>query len=218
MVTEQTSNDLDAGDIHIWRIDLAEHAADASQLLSADELERAQAIRSARERDRFIRARTAMRSILGDYLGISGSNLCFIQKEKGKPSLDYPGSYIEFNLSHCEDMALLAVTRHIPVGIDLEMIRARKSQLKIARRMFQEPIYKELQNMSPEQLATAFTRHWTELEARAKCEGNGIFSPVEGRSDITSSHFYPENGWVACVATKGADISTLELKHFLYRY
>ena len=115
-------------------------------------------------------------------------------------------------------MALLAVAKNIPLGIDLERIHARPSQLKIAQRMFPHAIYQELTELSADQLATSFFRHWTELEARAKCLGDGIFSCEKGRNDITTCHFSPQDGWIACIATKGVDISTLELKHFVYIY
>ncbi len=208
---------LHANSIHIWRIDLDGPTHDISSLLSADETKRAEGIKQAQTRDRFIHGRVAMRSILSGYLGVVGDKLTFIQHEKGKPAISPPYSDIEFNLSHCENMALLAVTKQIPIGIDLEFIRPRPSQLKIAQRMFPEPIYKELQKQPSDQFDTAFFRHWTELEARAKCAGDGIFAHDGWQANITSRHFYPQDGWMACVATQGTDISTLELKNFVYR-
>ncbi len=217
MVIEQTSSDLKDDSIHIWRIDLDGPTHDLYGLLSAKEIKRAQDRRQEIERKRFILAHGAMRSILGEYLGISGAELAFIHGEKGKPSLDHPKVNIKFNLTHCEDMALLAVADAIPVGIDLERIRSRPMQLKIAQRMFPPAIYQELLQLSADRLDATFFKHWTELEARAKCLGGGIFSADDARDCITISHFSPQDGWMACVAAKGLDVSTLELKHFLYR-
>jgi len=216
MTIEQTSNDLKTGSIHIWRIDMDGPVADLASLLSTVEIERAEAKQRAKERDRYILAHGAMRSILGDYLGLPGGELRFVQGEKGKPKLNHLGSTIEFNLSHCESMALLAVSNTAPVGIDLERVRTRPLQLKIAQRMFPETICKELEQLPPDQINEAFFKHWTELEARAKCVGEGIFSADKTLDKITTHHFSPQDGWMACVAAMGVDLSSQELKHFVY--
>jgi 4'-phosphopantetheinyl transferase len=202
--------------IHIWQIDLDGPVHSISSLLSADETARANELKQTQMQARFIRGRGAMRSILGDYLDTPGNELRLIREHNGKPSLAFPESDIEFNLTHCENMALLAVAINIPVGVDLERVRHKSEQLKIAQRMFSDAIYKELRQLPPKQLALEFFRHWTELEARTKCVGDGIFSRENERSDVTTQHFYPEDGWVACVATRGVDIATMELKHFVY--
>jgi 4'-phosphopantetheinyl transferase len=217
MVRRQTSNDLEASSVQIWRIDLDESFGDLATLLSTDENRRADDIKLEVERNRFIRARGALRSILGNYLDLPGSELDFVQGVKGKPTIFQAKTDIEFNLTHCEGMALLAVTKSTPVGIDLERIRTRPSQLKIAKRMFSEAVFCELKKLSPDQLDTAFFKQWTELEARAKCVGEGIFSHERIDDEITTRHFTPQDGWIACVATSGVDISEMELKHFLYK-
>jgi 4'-phosphopantetheinyl transferase len=217
MVTKQTLNDLGSDSIHIWRIDLDGPIGNLKDLLSMEEMERAQTKIAAKEQDRFVVARGSMRSILADYLGVAGEEIEFIHGEQGKPSVGYTSSNIEFNLTHCADMALLAVARATPVGIDLERIRTRPMQLKIARRMFSEEIFRELEQLPPEQQDATFFQHWTELEASAKCIGDGIFSYKQGDKSITTKHFTPQDGWIACVAANGKEISSMELKHFRYR-
>lgn len=217
MTIVQTSNDLKTDSIHIWCIDLDGAVGDLAELLSTEEQKRADAKQRAKERDRFILVRGALRSILGNYLNVSGDELIFNQGEKGKPVIGNPDLNIEFNLTHCDGLALLAVAKTIPVGIDLERIRTRPLQLKVAQRMFPEAICKELKQLPSDQLNLAFYRHWTELEARAKCEGGGIFSVDDLPDEITTHHFTPQEGWVACVAAKRVDPSTQELKYFVHR-
>jgi 4'-phosphopantetheinyl transferase len=217
MVLKQTLNDLKSGYIHIWRIDLDGPVDDLTALLSTEEISRANAKLSTKERDRSIRVRGAVRSILGDYLGVAGGEIEFVAGEKGKPSIYRPDSNIEFNLTHCEEIAFLAVAYSTPVGIDLERIRHRPSQLKIAQRMFSESICRELAQLSSGQLDAAFSKHWTELEARAKCVGSGIFSYQKGMNEITTSHFTPQDGWIACLAVKSTDITSMNLQYFVYR-
>lgn len=217
MVIKQTLNDLKADCIHIWQIDLNGPVADLAELLSSEELQRAEAKLQINGPYRSIRARGAMRSILGDYLAVPGAELEFIQGEQGKPSIYQPGSGMEFNLTHCENMALLAVTKATPVGIDLERIRTRPLQLKIAQRMFSEQVFKDLSQLPSNKLDTEFFLHWTELEACAKCLGDSIFSYKKRKNKISTKHFTPQEGWIACIATEGADISSMHLKQFIYR-
>jgi 4'-phosphopantetheinyl transferase len=217
MVIKQTLNDLTDDCIHIWQIDLDGPVASLAELLSAEELKRAEAKLQTNAPHRSIRARGAIRSILGDYLAVPGAKLEFVQGEQGKPSIFLPNSDIEFNLTHCENIALLAVANKTPVGIDLERIRTRPFQLKIAQRMFSEQVFRELSRLSSDQLDTAFFQHWTELEACAKCIGYGIFSYKERNNKISTKHFTPKQGWISCIATESADVSSMQLKHFVYR-
>ncbi len=217
MATEQTSHDLDSISMHIWHIDLDGALGDLVELLSDREIKRAEAKKQAFERNRFILAHGAMRSILGRYMGVSGGELTFSHGDKGKPSIRNPKSDIEFNLSHCDDMALLAVTYKIQVGIDLERIRTRPLQLKIAQRMFPDQIYKRLIQSPSDQFDVEFFRHWTELEARAKCVGHGIFSSSKVWDEITTKHISLHDRWMACVAVRDIEISSLRLRHFPYR-
>jgi 4'-phosphopantetheinyl transferase len=201
------------GEIHVWRIDLDQPAPGLLALLSPDEIERAGRLKQTLDRDRFIRTHGAMRSILGGYLGLSGDLLRFGVGDKGKPYLISPDTSLEFNLSHCQEMALLAVTKGIPVGIDLERISTKPLQLKIAKRMFPESVYAELSALPPEQLGKNFLRYWTEFEARVKCRGYGIFSNGEEHGSTQVTHFTPKPGWIACVALMQQDSGSLNLQH-----
>jgi len=217
MVIRLIPKEIETGTAHVWRIWLDKPSGSLAELLSSDENKRVERFKQPSDRNRFVRAHGAMRSILGRYLGKSGDILKIVTGAKGKPSLEGPDSAIEFNLTHCEDMALLAVTEGLAVGIDLERIRERPMQLKIAKRLFLDSIYQRLLSLPSDQIDEAFLRHWTELEACAKCAGDGIFSNENERDDIKPLHFNPEHGWIACIAVKGLDASALELRHFLYR-
>jgi 4'-phosphopantetheinyl transferase len=218
MTTRQTLIDLEANCIHIWHIDLDGSTDDLVALLSSDEIRIAKAKVKKIEQDRYIRARGCMRSILSSYLNIAGSELKFNVGDKGKPSIRDNKSNIEFNLTHCEGIALLAVTRTNTVGIDLERIRNKPSLIKIAQRTFTDGVYAELKQIPPEKIAARFFHYWTELEARAKCKGCGIFSKQEELDEITSHHFSPKQDWLACIAISKTDITSIQLKHFVYSY
>lgn len=201
------------GEIHVWRIDLDRPAANLLKLLSPDETERSARLKQALDRNRFIRSHGAMRSILGSYLGMPGDVLRFGAADKGKPYLISPDSRLKFNLSHCEDLALLAVAEDISLGIDLERIRTKPLQLKIAKRMFPESVYSELSSLPAERLDRKFLQYWTEFEAKAKCLGNGIFSNTEEYNHPLITHFTPKPGWIACVAYMQRDRDNMNIRH-----
>lgn len=122
---------------HLWRIDLR----GASQTLetwraylSPDEAARADRFTSPRESRRFIVARGALRAILARYLGVAPADLRFEYGPAGKPRLAGPPTSPRFNLSHCEDMAIVAVSPDVDVGVDLERVRFRAAALDIAER------------------------------------------------------------------------------------
>jgi len=207
---------MPAGEVQVWSIDLDQTAGDLALLLSVDEADRAEEYTHTRDRNRFILARGAMRSILGQQLGISGAAIRFEQGEHGKPYISELDSVIEFNLTHCQGHGLLAVSGDCAVGIDLERIRPGRSQLKIAQRLFPQSIVDELSALPADQVDAAFYHHWTKFEACTKYHGAGIFHAENTIEELSATHFAPRPGWIACVATcKPAAGDTL-LKHFSF--
>lgn len=197
---------LAADGLHLWRIELDAPGASLRPCLAEEEQQRADRFVTERLRNRFIRARGSLRTILGRYLERSRSELQFEYGELGKPALRDAGD-LAFNLSHAEDLALLAIAR-APVGVDLEPLRNRGDLHRIAERMFSPAAQAELQNLEGDDLTLAFFRHWTTLEARAKQYGGGIFTPGDPAAQCRISHFLPRPGWIACVATSPASVSS----------
>lgn len=205
---------LAADGLHLWRIELDSPGPSLRPLLAADERQRADRFVTERLRNRFIRARGSLRAILGRYLDRPATGLEFEYGELGKPALREGGD-LAFNLSHADNLALLAIAR-APVGVDLEPLRDRGDLRRVAERMFSPAAQAELQNLTGDDLTLAFFRHWTALEARAKQYGGGIFTPGDPAAECHTSHFLPRPGWIACVAASHASLTsecwvTLEL-------
>src|ERR1051325_7471241 len=79
--------------------------------LSADELVRAARWQRQQDRDRFVRGRAWLRRTLAAYLEAAPASLTFELGAHGKPQLPPPHHGLQFNLSHSDDVALLAVSR-----------------------------------------------------------------------------------------------------------
>ena len=120
---------LTAGEVHIWHVRLNRGKASPP---TAEEAERAAKFATPVLRRRYLRAHAALRAILSS---VTGAPLEFALHEKGKPYL-VSAPEVRFNLAHSHEMALVAVTRDVEIGVDIEQIRKLPEYAAIAQRFF----------------------------------------------------------------------------------
>ena len=158
-------------EIHIWRIQLENDLGAATRferLLSRDEKSRSEQFHFDHLRQRYIITHGALRVILAGYLGKPPQTLQFGRGRFGKPFLvDSPGS-VEFNLSHCEDLALAAITVGRSVGIDVEKVRQVQYLDSIINRFFSAEEQRFIASVPAHEQTGAFFTLWTRREAAAK--------------------------------------------------
>jgi 4'-phosphopantetheinyl transferase len=168
-----------ATDVHVWAAwlqappELIHHCA---SLLAPRENERASRFRFDKHRNRFIAGRAILRSLLGRYLNCPPEKLQFSYGPHGKPSLaaEFHQASLHFNLAHSEDIAVFAVTRLGPVGIDVEQIRPLADADDLVERFFSPRENALFQPLSEDQKSIAFFNLWTRKEAWLKATGEGI--------------------------------------------
>jgi len=155
-------------------------------------------------RRRYLRSHAALRAILGTY---SAGPLDFATSEHGKPYLPaYPD--LQFNLSHSHDMALVAVTRGIAIGVDVERFRPMQECMRIAERFFPPLEAAALAAVPPEGREVEFFRLWTRIEAKLKARGIGLYGAgqeLDGEWTVLPIEAGPE--YSAAVAANGAPLS-----------
>lgn len=180
-------NTLEPGDseTHVWRIPLA-NAQSAEQhlaLLSEDERVRVRRFYFPKHGIRYAVAHSALRQILAQYTSTRAVDLQFATGEHGKPELTnavaHNGQSLQFNLSHSGDMALVAVSRHGAVGVDVERWRDHIQHLEIAERFFSEYEREALRSLpgdvpAGEPILRGFFSTWSRKEAYLKATGQGI--------------------------------------------
>lgn len=170
-------------EVHIWqsRLDLpTDTIARLESLLSEDELQRANRFHFAKHRRRFVVARGTLRQLLGNYLNLNGDRLRFEYSDRGKPKLAaLEANYLQFNLSHSEELALYGFTCDRRIGIDLEYLRNLKDLENLARRFFSATEAQQILNLSGEAQKQAFLRIWTAKEAYLKATGEGLSGLLE---------------------------------------
>ena len=169
--------------VQLWRIDLDAMAKADSRwqsILSPDERDRASRFHFERDRLHFCAARALLRTLLGGYLAAEPQHLRFRYSDKGKPELAEPhaSSRFTFNLSHSGGVALIAITRDRPIGVDIEKIRDDFDTAAIAQRFFSAREQEQLLRLPPEEQHQAFFRCWTLKEAFIKALGEGLSHPL----------------------------------------
>jgi 4'-phosphopantetheinyl transferase len=187
---------LNANQLHIWRIAL-DSAPCRSQWLSRDESLRFGGTTNTAAAHRFCAMRCALRRLLGGYCGIAAADVTLVLGASGKPLLA-GGRPPLFNLSHSHGQGLVAFSLNVPLGVDLEYRRPLADWQRIARRMFDSDACSRIEAAADP--LSAFYRHWTALEARQKCFGQGIFGHPVASTDVGGVQFTPATGHVAALA------------------
>ena len=169
--------------LDIWRLQLDATASievDEVTLLSADEVTRANRFRFQKDRRRFIVCRSALRRLLGEYLGIPSQEVSFEYSANGKPSLkprDNPHGLC-FNVAHSDDQVLIAFGGEHQLGVDIEKMRGDVDTKSLAERFFSRREREELRALPEPSQVPAFFACWCRKEAFIKAIGDGLSFPL----------------------------------------
>ncbi|HUJ60959.1 MAG TPA: 4'-phosphopantetheinyl transferase superfamily protein [Kofleriaceae bacterium] len=157
---------LERGVVHVWRFACAQDAP--QDALSDDERRAAERLAAPAHRAAYLAQRALVRAIVARYTGGAPRDLVFARSPRGKPRL--VGSGLELNLSHADDVALLAIA-HVRVGVDIERLDAPIDPARLAHLV-----------LAPDEAAqrerTAFLRIWTRKEACLKANGVGLLDDL----------------------------------------
>jgi 4'-phosphopantetheinyl transferase len=173
-----SGNDFLEGTVCIWQIELVESIDVTPYLpmLSAEERERAARFRFHRDRCFYVIAHAGLRQILAGYLNTPAPEITFVRQERGKPQLagGFQETGIQFNLSHTQNLALVAVAKDTQVGIDVEKLRPVNNLKHLSERFFTATEAQAIANLPSEQQQQAFFEIWTRKEAYLKGIGCGL--------------------------------------------
>lgn len=212
-----------------WFVSLATFPADAENLaiaiLSKDERKRATGFHFDHQRQTYIRSHAALRLLLARYLTIKPDTIDLVADVYGRPTLAAGAGGLEFNLSHSGDAALVGVSLHHALGVDIEMVRDGPDLLAIAKRHFAPIEIRELLRLAPEQRCEGFFVTWTRKEAFIKALGLGLSFPLDAfctgpqdrppqltqegviRLDWTIADVAPVRGYKAAVAVNQPNVT-----------
>ncbi len=181
---------LRAGVVHVWRFACRQDPGPLAAALSDDERAAARRFATAELRDAYIVQHAMTRGLLARYVGAPPAALRFARGARGKPMLDG----VHHNLSHAEDLALLAVAHDAPVGVDIERFAAALDVTALI------PLV-----LSPAEAACtdrrAFLRIWCRKEACLKATGLGLLD------DLTTVSVIADHAVVAGTAVHVQDLA-----------
>jgi len=180
--------------IDIWLCDLKQLSGDINNfysILSEDERDRADKLKVEDKKQQYIITRAALRQRLGLLANIDPKDFVFDYLEHGKPVLNNDARFkdITFNVSHSNDLALIAVAQKQNIGIDIEKINHESDHQALITRFFSKAEQAEFQTMLDANKAKAFCACWTRKEAFIKAVGDGVGYGLD-KFDITVD---PEN-------------------------
>ena len=179
---------IPTGEIRVWgclgaMIEGFDHLVNQ---LSTREEERATGYRFPEDRRRFVCAHVFLRQVLGHHLGCKPGEIVFHNNQWEKPALESPsGQELHFNLSHSEEIVLVAVNATGEVGVDVELVREVQDYDAIVRRQFSAPEQDHV--LQATDRMAAFFEIWTAKEAYIKGIGRGLFHPLK-EFNVTPRH------------------------------
>jgi 4'-phosphopantetheinyl transferase len=167
--------------VEVWRADLDALpeglVGPLAELLCTEERSRAQRMTKEQDRERWMRARGVLRALLGHHLQSDPRALSFRIGAHGKPAL--AEGELSFNISHSAGLAVYALARDAPLGVDVEALHRRPSRddLALAEHLFGAELAGRLRALAPAERRREFLREWVRHEAALKCLGVGLSGP-----------------------------------------
>ena len=173
------------GEVHLWHTDVAaaatpERLEGYAEVVSSDELARAQRFVRQRDRELFLVAHALVRATLSRYAPVAPNEWRFSVGSHGRPEIAWPsGSGLRFNLSHTPGRAVCGVTLDRDVGVDIERLGRVARPLGIAERFFAATEVAALQRLPEPRRRQRFFELWTLKESYIKARGLGLAIPLD---------------------------------------
>lgn len=157
------------------------HDSDLS-ILNDSERKHASSLHFHADRVRSVVTRATLRRLLAARTMMAPEALLLTANEYGKPGLQ-GNANIEFNVSHAGSFALIALSSHQRVGVDIEYVDRLIDVHSISQHVF-SPLERQSAQMSQQ----AFMRHWVAKESALKALGFGISEHLQAVSILSSDN------------------------------
>ncbi len=198
----------------LWlcRLDLEPPSATTmARWLSSQECDRAARFGADALRSRWIVGRATLRSLLGAKLGIEPHAVALKTGRRGRPELG-ASSGLDFNVSHTQGTALIAICDDLPagtrIGVDIERADRRVNADGLAFKFLTEQERAALAPLDADARRRRFLRLWTCKEAMSKATGDALSAPFrdieismqEEPKLVSGPPPYTPDAWQLCFA------------------
>jgi 4'-phosphopantetheinyl transferase len=178
-ITVDSIQQLGSAETVVWKFspgELAQYSRLMRSFLSGDEKKRLDRFINEASRQEFIFCRGILRFILAELLGKSPRSLNIGASEHGKPVLivENQANFISFNISHTEDLCLIAFSRDCEVGIDVEKVHFIRKSSSLSQTYLSPEEFSEWRKVPEQQKSARFIDFWCAKEAILKAAGCGL--------------------------------------------
>jgi 4'-phosphopantetheinyl transferase len=162
---------------YVWRVKTHAYHPDYEDILTHEEVQRAERYRQEIDRKRFVLGAVLARFILGKELAINPRDIPIIRtcptcdKLHGQPRL--PAENIYWSVSHSGEEVVVAFSRCLRVGIDIEKIQPDMKDLPVSTILNHEE-QDHFNHVLPADKPNVFYTYWTRKEAVLKALGTGF--------------------------------------------
>lgn len=187
-------------EIHLWYAydDSIKDSSLLSQylnILNDEERVQQQRFHFEKHRHQYLITRATVRSVLSYYAPeISPAQWTFEKNEYGKPSITNKNVAVplRFNISHTDQLIVMAVTLDRDLGVDVEYLPRLGKMLEIANSFFSPAEAQQLLALPAELQRNRFFDLWTLKEAYIKACGMGLSIPLDH-----FSYSFSDNGKIS---------------------
>ncbi|HEY3906724.1 MAG TPA: 4'-phosphopantetheinyl transferase superfamily protein [Streptosporangiaceae bacterium] len=153
-----------------------EIAANCQSVLDDGERARADAFETPRDRQQFIIAHGALRTLASRELNTPAAALTWLPGQHGKPELAPPWSWLNTSLSHSASMIAVATSTGRPVGVDIQHLSPGLDVTGLSARFFppDEAAYVAAGDGASTR-ADRFAHLWARKEAVVKTAGGRLW-------------------------------------------
>ena len=173
----------------VWRVPLGCAASTERRLqtlLDPGEAARAARFATPDLRRRYVVSHGVLRLILSTCTGRAPWAIAIAAGARGKP---FVSGGPHFSLSHADDVALVAVAKRGPIGVDVEGIRPELRLPEFARDLLPAREVEDIDALPRERRERAWFQAWTRWEAIAKAGEDAGPAPLETRDlDVDDAH------------------------------
>jgi 4'-phosphopantetheinyl transferase len=171
---------------HLWVLDPAQLEAPQARaalerILSPAELRRRSQFRFPGLQQTFLVSRALVRSALSCFAAVRPEDWTFGANAYGKPHVLCAGQVppFHFSLSHTEGLVALLVAREPLLGVDVECLDRRLSDVEQLGAWFSAAERADLMASPPAARPERFLVYWTLKEAYIKARGMGLSLPLD---------------------------------------
>ncbi len=184
-------------------------------LLSDDERLQQQRFYFAKDRQRYLVTRVLVRTVLSRYAPIAPEQWVFATNAYGKPyvtngvGLD---KAISFNITHADNLIVIAVTRDHALGLDTENSQDRKISKDLAEHSFASEEVADFCAQPSALQQQRFFEYWTLKESYIKARGMGLSIPLK-----QFSFFFPRTDAIALTIAPALNDTPMRWRFWQFR-